>query len=80
MKIWSLGIYYLKETTAAEGYNGFPELIELEVGLNETLIVEVSNSLSDNVKVNKTLKVDNIVRQTNTVEEQIQPKLPKTGM
>lgn len=67
------GSYYLKEINPAKGYNGFQELIELEVGLNETLIVEIGNSLSDKIQVNKTLQIDQITKQTNTV------KLPKTG-
>ena len=77
------GKYYLRETNPAKGYNGFPELIDLEVGLNETLIVEVNNSLSEKVQVTRNLQVENIERQTNIVETSIietNVKLPKTGM
>lgn len=74
------GIYYLKELNPAEGYNGFPDLIELEVGLNETLIVEIGNSLSDKIQVSTRMQVENVTQQTNVIKQTNTVKLPKTGM
>lgn len=64
------GKYYLQEINTKDGYDLYPELIELNVNLNEQLLINVNNSKKEE-------KPKEIVKKERSVSNK---KLPLTGM
>ena len=67
------GKYYIKETTSANGYTGYEQLIEINLDFNEQITVTVNNKKEEipQVKINKE-KTSKSVKTLKT--------LPVTGM
>ena len=67
------GKYYLRETKAREGYETYPQLIELQVVLHEQLSVTVNNNKEEKQKIE-------IEKKVKTKEATNRKILPVTGM
>lgn len=69
------GKYYLKETRAKEGYEAYPELVEVQVTLHQQYRVTVNNNPEEKpkIEIDKTEKSKEVTSST-------MKKLPVTGM
>lgn len=67
------GKYYLRETKAREGYETYPQLIELQVALHEQLTVTVNNNKEEKPKIE-------VEKKVKTKEATSRKVLPVTGM
>lgn len=67
------GKYYLRETRAKEGYEIYPELIELQIALHEQYTVTVNNNKEEKPKIE-------IDKKTKAKEVSSRKILPVTGM
>lgn len=65
------GKYYIKETKAANGYEIYEELIEVEIKLNEEVSVTINNKKEEPPKIEKITKKEEVYYQRI---------LPVTGM
>lgn len=68
------GVYYLKETNPTDGYEAYPELIEIKLDLNQEMTVTVNNKKEEKPKVETNKTADKEVK-TKEVK-----KLPVAGM
>lgn len=68
------GVYYLKETNPTDGYEAYPELIEIKLDLNQEMTVTVNNKKEEKPKV-ETKKTAYKDVKTKEVK-----KLPVAGM
>lgn len=68
------GDYYLKETKALDGYLPYEEFIKIEVSLNQTATVTISNTKEEKTEIKIDDKKIEIEQQTKI------RKLPVTGM
>lgn len=68
------GVYYLKETNPTDGYEVYPELIEIKLDLNQEMTVTVNNKKEEKPKVETKKTADKEVK-TKEVK-----KLPVAGM
>ncbi len=68
------GVYYLKETNPTDGYEAYPELIEIKLDLNQEMTVTVNNKKEEKPKVETKKNADKEVK-TKEVK-----KLPVAGM
>lgn len=67
------GKYYLKETKAKEGYQAYPELIELQIALHEQYTITMNNNKEEKPKI----EVDKKIKAKTVNSRKI---LPVTGM
>lgn len=83
------GKYYIKETTAKDGYLLNDELIEFDVSFNQELTLKINNLFGKTPKIEKEEKeTTKVVEQKEVVEtsqekkvsETVVKKLPVTGM
>lgn len=65
--------YYLKETKASDGYEAYPELIKIDLTLNQEMTVTVNNKKQEKPEIEK--KTANKEVKATTVK-----KLPVAGM
>jgi len=68
------GVYYLKETNSTDGYEAYPELIEIKLELNQEMTVTVNNKKEEKPEVETKKTADKEVK-TKEVK-----KLPVAGM
>lgn len=68
------GTYYLKETNATDGYEAYPELIKIELGLNQEMTVTVNNKKQEKPEIEAKTTANKEVK-TQEVK-----KLPVAGM
>lgn len=68
------GVYYLKETNPTDGYEAYPELIEIKLDLNQEMTVTVNNKKEEKPKVETKKTADKEVKAKEV------KKLPVAGM
>ncbi len=71
------GTYYIRETKTKEGYELYDKLIKVETELNETVTVNVINTIEEPDIETKTKNTELSVKNS---EKNLNVKLPKTGM
>lgn len=69
------GKYYLKETRAKEGYEAYPELVEVQVNLHQQYKVTVNNNPEEKPKI----EIDKTEKSKEVTSSTVK-KLPVTGM
>lgn len=71
------GTYYIRETKTKEGYELYDKLIKVETELNETVTINVINTIEEPDIETKTKNTELSVKNS---EKNLNVKLPKTGM
>ncbi len=71
------GKYYIRETKAAEGYERYEELIDIELSLHEQYTITINNNAEEEPKIDIEKKENNKEVSSSSVKRE---KLPVTGL